>query len=112
MMQIIISPAKKMNLEKESPYALSQPALLDKTQVLLAYLQSLDVTQLKALLKCNEQIARLTLRHQLRDQTAVGAGDKKCARALLCRQLFKQGFPLRKCLALEFKESINNLFHR
>ena len=59
MMQIIISPAKKMNLEKESPYGLSQAALLDKTQVLLAYLQSLDVTQLKALLKCNEQIARL-----------------------------------------------------
>ncbi len=42
----------------------------------------------------------------------TGLAEAFVTAALLCRQLFKQGFPLRKCLALEFKESINNLFHR
>ena len=46
-MKLIISPAKKMNMEEDLLEVRSLPAFLDRTQVLLDYMQGLDRNQAK-----------------------------------------------------------------
>ena len=58
-MRIIISPAKKMNIDTDSFDCHGLPLLLPKTERLLARLRELTYDQLKALWRCNDQIAGL-----------------------------------------------------
>ena len=55
-MKIILSPAKKMNVNIESLEPLSQPVFLDKTAEILAWLKDKSGDQLKDLWKCNDKI--------------------------------------------------------
>ena len=61
-MRIIISPAKKMNVNTDVFPCQELPAFLDKTQELLDYMQSLDYSQCKTIWKCNDKIAELNYR--------------------------------------------------
>lgn len=65
-MRIIISPAKKMNVDTDTlPYR-DLPTFLPKTKQLLDRLRSMDEDELKKLWKCNDQIAALNV-ERLRD---------------------------------------------
>lgn len=56
--QIIISPAKKMNIEPDIlPYR-GMPCYLSKAEILAEYLQSLSYPELKKLWKCSDKIAQ------------------------------------------------------
>ena len=57
-MRIIISPAKKMNMDTDSLAWRELPRFLDRTEQLAALLQSMDYEALKKLWKCNDQIAQ------------------------------------------------------
>lgn len=60
-MRIIISPAKKMNVDTDSfPYQ-DLPKFLPRTEQLVRILQSMSDTELKKLWKCNDQIAALNI---------------------------------------------------
>jgi len=71
-MRIIISPAKKMNVDTDSLPWRDLPAFLDQTQELYTVLRSMSYDQLKKLWKCNDQIAALNVQRleqmQLRSQ--------------------------------------------
>ncbi len=56
-MKIIISPAKKMNIDTDSLAWRDLPIFLLQTEELLAVLQSMDYESLKKLWKCNDKIA-------------------------------------------------------
>ncbi|MBR3972754.1 MAG: peroxide stress protein YaaA [Oscillospiraceae bacterium] len=56
-MRIIISPAKKMNVDTDSFPCRGLPRFLTRTEQLCAILQSMSDAQLKKLWKCNDQIA-------------------------------------------------------
>ncbi len=58
-MRIIISPAKKMNVDTDTAPVRGLPCFLDQTRPLMEYLQGLDREQLKKIWKCNEKIAEL-----------------------------------------------------
>ena len=58
-MKIIISPAKNMSLDAYTLEPEDFPVFLDKAQTLVDYLKTLSFEDLKALLSCNETIARL-----------------------------------------------------
>ena len=58
-MKIIISPAKKMNMDADFLPSCNAPVYLDKTQKLGVYVRSLTYEELKKLLCCNDEIARL-----------------------------------------------------
>lgn len=58
-MRIIISPAKKMNVDTDTAPVRGLPCFLDQTRPLMEYLQGLDREQLKKIWKCNENIAEL-----------------------------------------------------
>lgn len=60
-MRIIISPAKKMNVDVDSMKWLDLPCLLSRTERLLAVLREMCYEELKDLWKCNDQIARLNV---------------------------------------------------
>ena len=65
-MRIIISPAKKMNVDTDSfPYR-DLPVFLTNTEELCQKLQSMSYEELKKLWKCNDQIADLNVK-RLRD---------------------------------------------
>ncbi len=57
-MRIIISPAKKMRVERDIFACRDMPLYLKKTGILLEYLQGLDYETCKAIWKCNDRIAR------------------------------------------------------
>ncbi len=57
-MKIIISPAKKMNIDTDSLAWRDLPAFLPQTEELLAKLRTMDYEALKKLWKCNDKIAR------------------------------------------------------
>lgn len=60
-MRIIISPAKKMNVDTDSfPYQ-DLPQFLPRTEQLVRILQSMSDGELKKLWKCNDQIAALNI---------------------------------------------------
>ena len=58
-MRIIISPAKKMNVDTDSLPWLDLPAFLPKTEELCKILQEMFYDELKRLWKCNDAIAQL-----------------------------------------------------
>ena len=60
-MRIIISPAKKMNVDTDSLPWRDLPAFLPRTEQLAKILQSMSYDELKKLWKCNDQIATLNL---------------------------------------------------
>ncbi|MCI9552204.1 MAG: peroxide stress protein YaaA [Acutalibacter sp.] len=60
-MRILISPAKKMNLDRDSLPVLGLPQFLPQTQRLLAALQAMRPQELQALWKCSDAIAQLNL---------------------------------------------------
>lgn len=58
-MNIIISPAKKMNVSNDDVFLDSMPIFLDKTKLLMETLQAFSYEDLKNLLVCNDEIATL-----------------------------------------------------
>jgi len=58
-MRIIISPAKKMKTDTDSPLDVSIPKFMEQTEVLLEYLKGLCYEETKGVWKCNDDIARL-----------------------------------------------------
>ena len=56
-MRIILSPAKKMNYEPESVQPVSVPVFLEQTEEIYHWLRGKSPEELKALWKCNDQIA-------------------------------------------------------
>ena len=65
-MRIIISPAKKMNMDTDSFACKNLPRFLDQTEALCARLREMSYEELRALWRCNDQIARLNF-ERLRD---------------------------------------------
>lgn len=61
-MRIIISPAKKMNIDTDSLKWCDFPSFLPQTKQLLAKLQSLTYDELKKLWACNDKIAMLNFK--------------------------------------------------
>ncbi len=55
-MKIIISPAKKMKIDTESPWQ-TFPAFMNETQEIMDWIKALDYEAAKAMWKCNDQIA-------------------------------------------------------
>lgn len=73
-MKIIISPAKKMNIDSDTLSALSQPLFADEATHLAAQLRDMDAPALKKLWQCSdkltaENIERLTVFDPARAQT-------------------------------------------
>ena len=60
-MRIIISPAKKMNVDTDSLPWQDLPVFLPRTEQLAKALQAMSVEALKKLWKCNDQIAALNV---------------------------------------------------
>ena len=60
-MRIIISPAKKMNVDTDSLPWRDLPAFLPKTEELAKTLQGMSCDELKKLWKCNDSIAALNV---------------------------------------------------
>lgn len=58
-MRIIISPAKKMNVDTDSFACRNLPQFLFQTEQIYAQLQGMSYSELKALWRCNDQIAQL-----------------------------------------------------
>ncbi|MGN0252621.1 MAG: peroxide stress protein YaaA [Oliverpabstia sp.] len=56
-MKIILSPAKKMNVDRDSLEYTGHPAYLEQTKEILSWLQSLSYGELKKLWACNDKIA-------------------------------------------------------
>ena len=60
-MKIIISPAKKMNVDTDSLPIDSLPPFLPQTERLLSALQTMSPKELQALWKCNDNLAQLNI---------------------------------------------------
>ncbi len=58
-MKIIISPAKKMNVDTDSLPVLGQARFLERTRVLCDCIQQLSYAEAKELWKCNDKLAEL-----------------------------------------------------
>lgn len=58
-MRIVISPAKKMNVDTDSFACQGLPRFLPRTEQLLSKLRTMPYAELKALWKCNDPIAGL-----------------------------------------------------
>ena len=61
-MKIIISPAKKMNIDMETLAYRSVPVFLEETEELLEWMRGLSYTEAKELWKCNDEIAEQNYR--------------------------------------------------
>lgn len=59
MFQIIISPAKKMNVDTDSFAIGGMPQFLEDTKVLMRKIQSLSLADARALWKCNDALTEL-----------------------------------------------------
>lgn len=57
-MKIILSPAKKMNVDTDSLEPSRIPAFMEKTEVLLKWLRSNSFAELQKLWKCSDRIAQ------------------------------------------------------
>lgn len=71
-MRIIISPAKKMNVDTDSLPWRDLPAFLPKTQMLSQILQGMSYNELKKLWKCNDAIAELNVKRLAHMQLHTG----------------------------------------
>lgn len=58
-MKIIISPAKTMNIDTDSPFDVTLPIFLDKTSEILSKLQEKSLKELTSIWKCNDKLANL-----------------------------------------------------
>lgn len=58
-MKIIISPAKKMNVNTDALEAAALPVFLEEAQCLMQEIQKLTFAEAKALWQCNEKLAEL-----------------------------------------------------
>ena len=61
-MKIIISPAKKMNIDTDTLAFRSMPSFLSETEELLAWMRRLTFAEAKAIWKCNDKIAEQNYR--------------------------------------------------
>lgn len=61
-MKIIISPAKKMNIDTDTFAARNLPIFMEKTEILLEWVKSLSYEEAKKLWACNDQLAELNFR--------------------------------------------------
>ena len=61
-MKIIISPAKKMNIDTDTLACRSIPVFLDETKELLVWMRRLTFGQAKELWKCNDKVAEQNYR--------------------------------------------------
>ena len=61
-MKIIISPAKKMNIDTDTLAFRSMPSFLSETEELLAWMRRLTFAEAKAIWKCNVKIAEQNYR--------------------------------------------------
>ncbi len=59
MLKILISPAKKMNIDSDGLQGVSVPYFIEKAEVLRNILKSMSYEELKKLWKCNDKIAAL-----------------------------------------------------
>ena len=57
-MKLIISPAKKMNVDTDTLAPLGEPVFLKKTEALLSRMRELSYEEAKTLWGCNEKLAR------------------------------------------------------
>ena len=57
-MRIIISPAKQMRVDTDSFACKELPVFMDRTEVLMKWIQSLSYEEQKKLWACNDKIAR------------------------------------------------------
>lgn len=60
-MRIIISPAKKMNVDADSLSPNDMPQFLTETELLMKTMQGMSDKELQALWKCNDSIAKLNI---------------------------------------------------
>lgn len=58
-MKIIISPAKKMNVDTDTAAYMDLPVYLDRARELMNYMKTLDYARCKAIWKCNDKLAEL-----------------------------------------------------
>ena len=58
-MKIIISPAKKMNINRDSYDVMGMPCFLADTKILMQEIKKLSLAEAKALWKCNDKLAEL-----------------------------------------------------
>lgn len=58
-MKIIISPAKKMNVDTDTLEVQGLPGFLDRTQILMEWMQDFSLEAAQSLWACNEKIAAL-----------------------------------------------------
>lgn len=56
-MKIIISPAKKMNIDTETIGCQNKPPFLEKTKALMEWMKTLSYEEAKNIWKCNDKIA-------------------------------------------------------
>ncbi len=60
-MRIILSPAKKMNVDVDSPIVPHLPLFLNETQTILGALKAMDSLALQQLWKCNDALTKLNV---------------------------------------------------
>ncbi|WP_317856373.1 peroxide stress protein YaaA [Chakrabartyella piscis] len=60
-MKIILSPAKKMNMDVDSGFSVTTPTFLEETKEILSALQEKSPEELQKLWKCNDSIAKLNV---------------------------------------------------
>ena len=72
-MKIIISPAKKMNVDPDTFAADRMPEFVEDAKILMDAVRSLDYGQAKALWKCNDKLARLNYEKAVK-QYLIAAG--------------------------------------
>ena len=58
-MKIIISPAKKMNINTDDFLSVSTPVYIEKTKEILEKLSGMTLEELQKLWKCNDELAKL-----------------------------------------------------
>lgn len=58
-MKIIISPAKKMSVDRDSYEVMGMPCFLADTRILMREIKKLSFAEAKALWKCNDKLAEL-----------------------------------------------------
>lgn len=61
-MKIILSPAKKMNVDTDSLMPLSTPIFLESAKEIAVWLKGKSYSELKELLRCNDKIAEQNVR--------------------------------------------------
>ena len=54
----MISPAKKKRIDDDFPEEVSLPLLLEQTEQIMEYLQSLEPEALKEIWKCNDKLVQ------------------------------------------------------